>query len=65
MTEQVSPDYYTAAVVEFSPTYVWGDALKTLTSNTNAYIKYIEEASRQVSSIDRSIDLGIITIFMI
>ncbi|KAK1136449.1 hypothetical protein K0M31_001000 [Melipona bicolor] len=51
MTEQVSPDYYTAAVVEYSPTYVWGDALKTLTSNADAYIKYIEEASKQNADI--------------
>ena len=61
MTEQVSPDYYTAAVVEFSPAYVWADAVETLTKNTDAYIKHIEEASKQVSSINRSI----IIIFMI
>lgn len=52
MTEQNSSDYYTAAVVEFSPTYHWHDAALTLRKNTNAYIEYIEKASKQVSSIE-------------
>lgn len=52
MTEQNSSDYYTAAVVEFAPTYHWHDAVLTLRKNTNAYIEYIEKASKQVSSIE-------------
>lgn len=52
MTEQNSSDYYTAAVVEFAPAYHWHDAVLTLRKNTNAYIEYIEKASKQVSSIE-------------
>lgn len=52
MTEQNSSDYYTAAVVEFSPTYHWHNPVLTLRKNTNAYIEYIEKASKQVSSIE-------------
>ena len=46
MTEQNSSDYYTAAVVEFSPTYHWRNPVLTLTKNTNAYIEYIKKASK-------------------
>lgn len=45
---QDSSNYYTAAVVEYSPTYVRNDALSTLEKNTDAYIEYIEKASKQV-----------------
>lgn len=52
MTIQNSTDYYTAAVVEFTPTYVKDNGPLTLSKNTDAYIEYIEKASKQVSSID-------------
>nr|XP_033199193.1 vanin-like protein 1 [Bombus vancouverensis nearcticus]XP_033199194.1 vanin-like protein 1 [Bombus vancouverensis nearcticus]XP_033199195.1 vanin-like protein 1 [Bombus vancouverensis nearcticus] len=51
MTEQNSSDYYTAAVVEFAPAYYWHDAVLTLRKNTNAYIEYIEKASKQGADI--------------
>lgn len=47
--EDPSLDYYTAAVVEFSPTYEWNNGTLTLRGNTNTYIEYIEKASKQVS----------------
>lgn len=52
ITIQNSADYYTAAVVEFTPTYIRNNGPLTLSKNTNAYIKYIEKASKQVSSTD-------------
>ncbi|XP_071861750.1 vanin-like protein 1 [Bombus fervidus] len=51
MTEQNSSDYYTAAVVEFSPTYHWRNPVLTLRKNTNEYIEYIEKASKQGADI--------------
>lgn len=51
VTIQNSTDYYTAAVVEFTPTYVKDNGPLTLSKNTDAYIKYIEKASKQNADI--------------
>lgn len=45
-------DYYTAAVVEYSSVYVKNDAKSTLMKNAEVFANYIEQASKQVSSID-------------
>ncbi|XP_076668252.1 vanin-like protein 1 isoform X2 [Andrena cerasifolii] len=44
-------DYYVGAVVEFAPTTVYGNGPATLKANTEAYIKYIEDASQQDADI--------------
>ncbi|XP_076751476.1 vanin-like protein 1 [Xylocopa sonorina] len=49
-TEQDRSNYYTAAVVEFSPIYK-GNAAVTLKENTDAYVKYIEKAKQQNADI--------------
>lgn len=47
-------DYYTAAVVEYSPIFIKDDIKLTYEKNTDEYINYIERASKQVSSINLS-----------
>ena len=49
--EQDSRDYYIGAVVEFEPTTIYGNGPLTLKANTEAYIKYIEDASKQNADI--------------
>ncbi|XP_076681446.1 vanin-like protein 3 isoform X2 [Andrena cerasifolii] len=49
--EQDSSDYYVGAVVEFAPTTISGNGPLTLKANTEAYIKYIEEASKEGADI--------------
>lgn len=41
-------DYYTAAVVEYSPIFIKDDIKLTYEKNTDEYINYIERASKQV-----------------
>ena len=50
-SEQDSRDYYVGAVVEFAPTTIYGNGPLTLKKNAEAYIKYIEEASKQGADI--------------
>ena len=49
--QQDPRDYYVGAVVEFAPTTIYGNGPLTLKANTEAYIKYIEEASEQGADI--------------
>ncbi|XP_017879699.1 vanin-like protein 1 [Ceratina calcarata] len=46
-----SSNYYTAAVVEYTPVYNRGNGPLTLKENADAYIKYIEEASQHGADI--------------
>ncbi|XP_017764853.1 PREDICTED: vanin-like protein 1 [Eufriesea mexicana] len=49
--KQDSSNYYTAAVVEYSPIYIRNNGLLTLKKNTDVYIEYIKEASEQNADI--------------
>ncbi|XP_006622731.1 vanin-like protein 1 [Apis dorsata] len=64
MTIQNSTDYYTAAVVEFTPTYVKDNGPLTLSKNTDAYIEYIEKASKQNADIIVFPEDGLTSLYM-
>lgn len=51
VTGQDQNNYYTAAVVEFPPTFVKGNAVETLMNNTQMYKQYIAEAKQQNADI--------------
>ncbi|XP_029038095.2 vanin-like protein 1 [Osmia bicornis bicornis] len=59
-----SADYYTAAVVEFTPTHKGDNGTTTLRENSLSYVKYIEQASEQNADIIVFPEDGLTSLYM-
>lgn len=58
-------NYYTAAVVEFTPSHKWGNnGTLTLRDNYRAYLEYIKEASKQNADIIVFPEDGLTSLYM-